>query len=182
MINRTVASRYSRALFDAALAAGKLEEVDSQFPQLAGYIRESKEFQDFLNHPTIGNGDKKQAVEAMFKDRLSPILTGLLDLLIDKNREAYVELIEEKFHDLVMRHLGQATAKVYTAFPLAEAVRKSLTDALARATGKKILIEEIEDRALIGGVRVRVGDTVMDGSIRSRLDQAAKDLRAAKVH
>ena len=63
MINRAVASRYARALFDAALEASTLEEIDSQFPQLVDFISGSDDFQDFITHPTIGDEEKKSANE-----------------------------------------------------------------------------------------------------------------------
>lgn len=182
MINRAVASRYARALFDAALSAGKLDAVKLQFPDFVEYLKSNKEFQDFLFHPTIGEKNKRESVEKAFAKALDPMLMDFLSLVIDKNREAYLELMLEKFTALVMEHEKRAEAKIYTPYPLPGELKSRLAADLTKVFGKSIDLREIEDGSLIGGIRVMIGDTIMDGSVRSRLDQARDFLLAAKVH
>lgn len=182
MINRAVASRYARALFDAALEGGVVKEIESQFPSFVDFITASPDFRSFLNHPTIGNDNKKQAMEEMFKGKLNTLLLDFISLVIEKNREAYFELIWGKFHTLLMEHEGRAEARVFTPFPLSDDASAKLRKALEKVTGRKITIDEVEDKNLIGGVRVQVGDTVMDGSLRSRLEAAREHLLSAKVY
>ena len=182
MIHRVVASRYARALFDAALGLNVLKTVTDEFPAFLDTINSSKDFKNFLYHPTIGVTDKKRVIGNVFKDRVSAVLLEFLFLAVEKKREIYLVYIWEKYRQLVMEHEGRAEAQVFTPYPLDEGQRDSLRKMLSSITGKQITIEEVKSPELIGGIRVKVGDLVMDGSLSHTLQQAREHLLSIKVH
>ncbi|MEW6200521.1 MAG: ATP synthase F1 subunit delta [bacterium] len=182
MIHRVVASRYARALFDAAFGMKVMKTVTDEFPAFLDTINTSKDFRNFLYHPTIGAADKKRVVENAFKDKVSGVLLEFLFLVVEKKREVYLPYIWEKYRQLVMEYEGRAEAQVFTPFPLDDVQRDSLRKMLSSITGKQITIEEVKSPELIGGIRVKVGDLVMDGSLSHTLQQAREHLLSIKVH
>ncbi|MEW5945567.1 MAG: ATP synthase F1 subunit delta [bacterium] len=182
MVHRVVASRYAGALFAAALDAGAWKQVDEDFPALVETVVGNEEFRDFLFHPAIGAAEKKGVAERTLRGKIAPVLYDFLMLVIEKRREVYLPLIQEKYRELVMKHEGVKQAVVHTAFPLTGDQRERLAGVLGGITGLKITVEEIVEPALLGGIRVRVGDLVIDGTLLNGLRQEKEHLTSARVH
>lgn len=166
-----VARRYARALFNSALHTQALEAVDEALQQLLNTLREQLPLQQLLLNPLIPRERKKQLVQEAIGRHTYPLVSSLLNVLVDKRREPLLEEIVREFEQLRDEHLGVARVQATTAYPLDSHQEQFLRQNLERRTGKTVILEVHTDPSLIGGVMVRIGDTVIDGSIRGQLQR-----------
>lgn len=164
-----VARRYARALFNSALHAQALEAVDEALQQLLDTLREQPPLQQLLLNPLIPRERKKQLVQEAIGRYTHPLVASLLNVLVDKRREPLLAEVVRGFEQLRDEHLDVVRVQATTAYPLDSQQEQSLRQNLERRTGKTVILEVHTDPSLIGGVTVRIGDTVIDGSIRGQL-------------
>lgn len=175
----TIARVYAETLFRAAERLGEVEAVDESVRGFSGVLDASPEFRRFLAAPQIDAADKRELVADAFRDRVHPLLLRFLELVIGKRRERLLDEIVTAWGGLLDARANRQAATVTTAVaPDPETVAR-IHAALERATGKTIVLEQRVDPKLLGGLVVRAGDTVIDGSLRTRLDSLRLRLRAA---
>lgn len=177
MKHEVVARPYARALFSLAKAQGKEELVAQQLGQVLMTWDGDREFRQFIRRPEVSRSAKREAIHRIFQD-LDDITTRLLDVVIDKNREDVLSSIYEEYRNLWDSSRGIMHAEVTTAEAMSEAQEKSLAEALGRATGHTVKVTLKQDRSLIAGVVVRMGDRVLDGSLARRLAILGDRLRS----
>lgn len=169
MIQKTLAKRYASALLTLADQLEQVEEVRTQLLDVRDIYESEPYIQTVMRHPRIPRARKKQIVARLLEDKIGSILLEFLYLLIDKGRFIYLPDIAEAFDRLADSSKGILRANVKTFLPLSETHLDDLHKLLARVTGKEVLIEVQTDRLLRGGIQIRIGDRVIDGSIASRL-------------
>lgn len=172
-----VARRYASALFRAALNANALQRVSEDLQRLHLVLQEIDALRTFLYSPLIPRDRKKQRVDELFARDLQPITLRLLELVIEKRRETLLEAICEEFQRLHEAHEGIVRTTIYSAVPLTPEEQQALLQRLENSTGKRILPTFEVDPDLIGGVRVRLGDYQIDGSIRGALERLHEHVR-----
>lgn len=166
--------RYAAALFAAAKEADRIDTVESDLG-LIGYSLETvPRLGSTLSHPMIPPAKKKQIVTEVFTGKIEDITLDFIKLMIDKRREGIIGEVESDYVRIANEHRGVVPAHVTSAYPLTEEEKKELQAGLSKFTGKKVEIETSEDPDLVGGVVVKIGDTVMDGSVKGYL-AALKD-------
>lgn len=168
-VHRSVTRRYASALFQIALAQQRLDAVEADLAGLDATLRTAPQFTRVLRAPTISRARKHELLDRAFADRVQPITLRLLHLLVDKRREEIVGSLHGEFQRLLADYRNQMAAEVTTAIPLDDALRRQLRGTLEQRTGKRIELRERVDPEILGGVVVRLGDTVLDGSIRAQL-------------
>ncbi|SHK85870.1 ATP synthase F1 subunit delta [Rhodothermus profundi] len=176
-ISHPVARRYARALFEEARARGQAEAIDADVAVLHESFTTSRELARVFESPVIPREKKKKIIETLFAGRLQPLTVRFLELLVEKERESLLPAVVAAYRALQDEEQGIIEAQVRTAFPLDEAGAQPLVAKLERLTGKKIRLRLQQDPSLIGGVVVRVGDTVYDGSVRQQLTALRERLR-----
>jgi F-type H+-transporting ATPase subunit delta len=179
MRDRGVASRYASALLVTAKAENVMADVADSYAAVAQIMRENPALPSFLEGPQVAEDEKKQLISNLFGDKVEPVLVRFFHLLVDKNRIEFLVDIAEVFADLVESEQGIAHAMVTTAVPLADDLEQDLVTKLAALTKAKIIVEKNVDPSVIGGVSVTVGDKIIDGTVRTQLDQMREHL--AKV-
>lgn len=179
MSEESVARRYAAALFAQAQEQGVLVEVARDLELADTSIREVPLLRN-LRQPNIADDRKKSMLKAAFGTDIQPLTHNFLELLIDKRRIEDVAVIQREFHELLLAHQNVAFAVAVSARPLTPEQTVALQRALETKTGKTITLKTEVDQALLGGVLVRIGDTVYDGSVRGNLDRLREQLLARK--
>jgi F-type H+-transporting ATPase subunit delta len=172
----TIARPYAAALFQATAAADGAQLV-AQLDALAGIARDAG-LRQFAADPKVSDEQVFGVVTGIAGNDLSPKLRNLLSTVIDNGRLAVLPEIASQFRMLVNDRGGIADAQVVSAFPLDAAQQDKLAKVLEKRFGRQLKVSVAVDPTLIGGVRVTVGDEVLDTSVVARLEQ----MRAALTH
>lgn len=172
-----VARRYAEALADSAETQGNLSEVAADLRAFAALVAASKELSDLFANPIVQPEDKAAVLEAVL-ERAKPValVASFLRVLQQNNRIQYLGAVDKAFGEEVDRRLGVVMADVTTAAPLTDEERATLSERLARLTGKKVKMTFSTDEELIGGVVTRIGSRIYDGSIRAKLDAIKRQM------
>ena len=171
MISSAIAKRYARAFFKIAGEEQRYEDYSQELGRFSALLKGNKTLSEFLANPVYDQPDKKAVVEALLaKLQLSPLTANFLKLLVDKRRIGILSDIEGCYRGLMDNALKKIRVTVKTAFPLTGELSDRLQMGLEGLTGREVEMSVLEDSALLGGIVVRVGDTLYDGSIRTQLN------------
>lgn len=169
MLRGAVARRYAQALYEIGEATNSLEVLEKELKEVVETIEGSRELQKVLYHPQVLPSEKKKILKAIFGAEYSAEAMKFLGLLVEKRRENYIVGIAAEFVALVNKARNTAAASITSAVELSEENKQELLKVLAKLSGKEVSPTFEVDPSLIGGVVVRVGDKVIDGSIKTRL-------------
>ena len=176
-----VLGRYARA-YAEVVVKNKLnpEKTVAEFQQMADVVNSSRELRNVLQNPAVSREQKLKLLDAIIQHiGASKMLRNFLAVLIDNRRIGNVNDLLEQFKQELDRRMGIAHAKVTSVRELSSAERKSLEQQLATLTGKTIRATYSQDGRLLGGVLVRVGSTIYDGSVQGRLQRMRQELITA---
>ncbi|WP_068777403.1 F0F1 ATP synthase subunit delta [Paenibacillus sp. FJAT-26967] len=181
MSDIVVAKRYARALFEAAKEQSAVAQVETELNEVVQTVQNHAELRKVLDHPNIDVPAKRQLMSSIFAGRLSPLVLNIINLLIDRRRQSLLPIVLSDFVQISNESLGQADATVYTALPLTEAQVKEIAEQFSRMTGKQIRVQTVIDPSLLGGITVRIGDRLYDGSLAGKLERLEKSLKQAQA-
>lgn len=176
MIERRIVRRYAAALIAAASKADAVDAVESDLGLVSLTVQSSPALYEAITSPIIPPEKKRAILEELFKDKVHVVTVSYLRLLVDKRREEAILRTEEEYVLLANEARGIVKAEATTAKPLDEAEQAQLASKLSSVTGKKIELVCKVDPAVIAGVLVRIGDRVIDGSVRGQLDALREQL------
>lgn len=168
MRRAAVARRYAKALFQLAKEQGNLERVASDLELISRFL-EDPQLKELLESRRISSRKKKEIARELWGRHVSTAVLAFVELLFDKQRERILDAIIDAFGALLLADRNIAVAEVKTAFPLDAEAEERLRQALERYFKKKIQLRVSVVPELIGGVVVKVGDRVFDGSVAKRL-------------
>ncbi len=176
---RSASLQYANAMADIALAQGAGEPAAKQLHEFGAAYAQSAELRTFLASPAVSMEAKHAVIEKMVA-RLgaSKIIRNFLFVLTDHRRTQLIPEAIATFHQVIRQRQGVAEAEVSSAVELSAGQKNELAATLARVTGKQIETKYALDPALLGGAVVRIGDTIYDGSLRSRLNEMRARLAA----
>jgi F-type H+-transporting ATPase subunit delta len=174
----TAARRYAEAAFDIGRSDGTLDAWERDLARL-GEMLENEQLRRFLEHPAIPFARKEAALQQIAGKDVSREALALVLLMVRRGRPGAVGRMIEHFGELLRRERGISLAEVRTALPLDDEQRRALQERLATITGDRIEMKEMVDEDLIGGIAVRIGDTLYDASVRSRLERLRARMTAA---
>ncbi len=173
-----VARVYAEAMLAIGREQGAIEGIHDDLKDLAVLYDEDAKFRSFFTSPRIDRETKARIVRTVFQGRICAPVLGLLLLLVRKGRETVLDNI----HDEFVRFRDEAEGRVHvwlrSAKPLPASDVEAFRSRIAERSGRTVVMHEILDPSLIGGVVVRVNDFVLDGSIRRRLKALRKNLLA----
>lgn len=181
MSQRTVARRYATALYQEADANDVVDAVDDDVELLRDALAENNELSRFFDSPIISPEKKTQVVESLLKEKVAPLTLQFLRMLIRKDRETMLAAMLDQYRDLRDEQLGIVDVQARVAQPLSTDDREALKEALEARTGKTVRLHVEEAPELIGGVVIRIGDRVFDGSVRNKLSTLRERFRAGTV-
>jgi F-type H+-transporting ATPase subunit delta len=176
MSNSTVAKRYALALFQLSKENHLLDKMEEELRVVKQVVTSSKDLNSVLKSPKVTIEKKKEIVKASFAN-LNPYVLNTLMILIDRHREEQIADVVDSFINLANDERGIAEAKVYSIRPLTEEETNALSATFAAKVGKKSLrIENIVDTDILGGIKLRIGNRIFDGSLRGKLDRLERNL------
>lgn len=171
MISESLARRYSLALFNIAVSRNELERIKDEYKLLCDLLDSNKKFRSFLYSPQMDREEKKRTIKTIFGDKISKTLLHFLFLLLDKKRQTLTEKIYSHFETLYNNHYNKAAITVRPAVSLDTAMLDEIRRGFEKRLNKTITIIEVVDPSLIGGLQVRVNNTVYDASVAGKLQR-----------
>jgi F-type H+-transporting ATPase subunit delta len=172
MSNYAVANRYSVALFQLGKEQGSLTQFANELQLVKEVFILTPELSSVLLHPKVSQADKVSIIKDNFASYLSDSVINTLLIVIERGRGDILLSIIDKFKQLAYDEQGKAEAKVYSVKPLSDEDKEVISKQFAKKVGKEtLMIENIVDGELIGGLKIRIGDRIYDGSVKGQLDR-----------
>ena len=166
-----VAGRYANALFELALEAGALAAVEADLDRFAALINESADLTRLMRSPVFSADEQTRAVTAVLdKAQIGGLVANLVKVTAANRRLFAVPDMITAFKRLAAHHRGEVAAEVTSAEPLADKHVAALKEALRASLGKDVTLEARVDPSLIGGLIVKVGSRMIDGSLKTKLN------------
>jgi F-type H+-transporting ATPase subunit delta len=162
---------YAKGLFEIARAEGTLDEVEDELFRFARSVESSDALRDTLTDELIPAARRQAIVEDLLGGRATTTTVQLVSLVVGSGRGRDLPAIINKLVERAAETKDRAVAEVRSAVILSEDQRTRLAAALVNATGKQVELKVVVDPTVLGGLVATVGDTVIDGSVNSRLDQ-----------
>lgn len=176
MISSGVAKRYAIALFQLSKEHQLLDQMEEELRVVKEVVNNYDGFNAVLKSPKLANEKKKEILQAIFGS-FNPYVLNTLMILIDRHREDYIVDVCDQFIELANEERGIAEAQVFTIRPLTDAESTALSSVYAAKVGKKSLrINNIVDSNLLGGIKIRIGNRILDGSLKGKLDRLERQL------
>jgi F-type H+-transporting ATPase subunit delta len=169
MRDTTIARNYAEALLELANKANNLRGWGELIDQIANAIETDRRLRIFLESPRVSAQQKNQVIQKAFEAQLPRNFVRFLQALVTHRRQMMIPAVAHEYHDLVDQVEGRIHASVTVAREADAAERSIVVQQLSRAIGKEVVPHFHVNPNILGGVVVRVGDTVLDGSVRRRL-------------
>ena len=179
---KIISKAYGEALFELALEKNELDSFAEQVNVLARAFAENPELTKLLNHPKISKEEKVSVSESIFKGRMSDDIVGFLVVIVEKDRGSEIEDILKLFQAKVREYKKIGVALVTSAIELSTEQKQKVEQKLLQQTAyESFEVDYKVDESLIGGMIIRIGDRVVDSSIRSKLDNLTKELKKVSL-
>jgi F-type H+-transporting ATPase subunit delta len=176
MPNETLARRYATAVFSLASDAGSVERAGSELETILRTIHSDPTILQYFTSPVVNRAEKEQTLLEALRGKVSDIPLHTLLLLVRKRRESLLEALVTEYRNIARAARGVEPLVVTTARGLSDEEIRSLVQRLERTYGKKFEASVTVDASLIGGVRVAMGDRLIDGSVAGRLEELTRNL------
>ena len=178
MKNLAIARRYAKALLLIGKEDGKTETYREELAGFSAFIERERTLEQAINNPLYNAAGRKKVLETIIeKMALSGIMKSFLTLLFDKGRFIYLNSINDFYQKLADELKGIARASLVSASELSSDTVEKIRTTLSKRTGKEVILEVEEDSSLIGGIVTRIGDLVLDGSIKTQLLNMRESLK-----
>ena len=174
MAEKDVSKIYAGALLDIGVETKILPRIGEELGSIAELISEERDLMLFLNAPVISKDRKKVLIEKLFLDKFCPEIINFLKVLIDNDRQLLIPEIYNCLTDLIDQKNNRQKVKVITSVKLEANTLKRIEKAIGEKFKKDVFVEEFVDKSILGGIVIRIDDTLIDGSI-------AKDLNILKA-
>lgn len=175
-----IAKRYAHALYEVAQERNTVDAVEAQLLLISETVKLSKDLDAMLQSPRIKSEDKKAVLEQIFKDDVNPEVINVLKVIVDRKRETIVSHLAEEFTAIANEARGIADMYVTTAIPLTQEEEAKLADTFGKVVNKQLRVHSITDPKVIGGVLVRIGNRVYDGTLAGKLNRFHQELKASR--
>ena len=170
-----IAAVYARSLFEVAKERGKLDLVREQLGEFADVLDATRELQVFLFSPYFSTTEKRDGLARAVTDA-DPVIVNFLNLLIDNHRMPVIFRVRRAYDELWEEENKLLPVRVTSAIELDALTISQIGDRIAEQTGQKVDLSSEVDPEILGGIVVRVGNSVLDASVRSRLEKLRKQV------
>ncbi|MBI9014576.1 MAG: F0F1 ATP synthase subunit delta [Clostridiales bacterium] len=173
---KLVSKTYANALFELALEEQMIDQILAEYEFISNSFDEFPEFLSIINSPKVSTDEKKTIIDDTYGKQVSELLINFLKLLIEKKRSDVMVEVYGDFKAFVEAQKGLVVAKVESVIPLEANEIKSLEAKLNQVTGKTVTVNNVINPDIMGGLVVKVGDKVIDGSIKRKLENLKHEL------
>lgn len=173
-----VSTVYAQALFDLAEQAGALDEVNDELEQIDELLTANPDLMLLLSSRMISAPERQGIIERIFGGRVSDTVLNFLRVVNQKNRLDALPAIIHEFGNLLDRRHGVVEVDAYVASRLDEQLAKRVADGIGTALKRNVLLHQYVDPELIGGLKIRIGDRMIDGSVATQLKLMKEQLMA----
>lgn len=174
---KLVSNTYGDALFELALELNQLDSMLEEVKAVSLVLQENEEFAKLMNHPKIVKEEKMELIETIFKGRVSVELVGLMRMMVEKGHFNEMDSVFVYFMECVKEYKNIGTAYVTSAVALTEEQKKAVENRLLETTKYEMFELHFDvDASLIGGMTIRIGDRVVDSSIKNKLNDLTREL------
>ncbi len=180
MRETTIARNYAEALLTLATKAENRDGFGGMIRDVANAITSDATVHRFLESPRVSYEDKNEILSKAFGDRVPRVFLRFIQTVVHNRRQMLIPVIATEYSNLLESAEGRVHADVTVAMPVDDAEVENIAAQLSRALGKTVVPHVTVDKAIMGGVVVRIGDTVMDGSVRRRLNKLATRMRVPR--
>ena len=170
-----IATVYARSLFEVAKEQGKLDDVRDQVGAFADALSENRELQVFFFSPYFSTAEKEEGLEKVVSGA-DPVVMNFLKLLIEKHRMPVLFRVRATYDAMWEDENKRLPVSITSAVELDEGTVKELGDRIAEQTGRKVELSSQVEPDILGGIVVQVGNSVLDASVRNRLEQLRKQV------
>ena len=177
MANSELIRGYAEAMFRVVQAEGELERVEDELYRFGKVLETNHELKQALTDRSIDRTQRTKILDELLADKVSPHTLSLLSFVIEQGRGRQLPEIVEQLSQLAADARQAVVAEVRSAIPLDDSQQSALAEALSKATNKKVEVKVIVDPSVLGGIVATVGDTVIDGTVKHRLDQLKEQVR-----
>ena len=167
---------YACALFEMAQAEGVISRVEEELFRLRELLKNNPDLLEFLKDLNVRHEGKRKALSDLFQGRVHPLVLNALITLSDQDRAGRVLQVIEEFSASAASATQKVSGEITTAIPLDNATLNRLATELSRVTGKSVQLFQKVDPSILGGAIIKVGEQIIDGSLRRKLDQIKERL------
>ena len=181
MRDETVARNYAETLFELASRNESIQEYGDALGMVAGLLEDDSRFRTFVETPRIDDETKKDVIRKVFRDKAPKQVMNFVLITIDKRRQTLLREISAEYLLLLDDHLGREHVEVTVARPLDDTTENVVSERLSKMLGKQAIPHIRVKPEILGGLIVRTGDMIYDGSVRRRLEDLRRRLLTARI-
>jgi F-type H+-transporting ATPase subunit delta len=180
-VSQAAARVYAKALFDIGVETGSVGQIYDDLHAVHNALNGLEpDLRTFFYLPRLRRDDKRRILNLAFEGKISRTVLGVLHVLVDKRRESLLDNIVDEFDRYKDVNENRVQARVVSATKLDDDLREALRSALEERTRKSVVLTETVDPEVLGGLRVKVGDRVLDGTLRRSLQDMRRNLAASR--
>lgn len=162
---------YAESLLDACEETGNMDKIAAELEDLSALFQENPDLYSFYTSPQVAKSEKKEILRSLLADQISPITLNLLCVLLDKKRAGEFNHVVKQFERLVSEKNNEVSGVIYLARPCSEEMMQAIEKKLSQSTGKNLKLKLNVDPSLVGGIKVKIGDSVVDATVASQLKE-----------
>ncbi|MDY6967608.1 MAG: ATP synthase F1 subunit delta [Spirochaetota bacterium] len=181
MAENEVSRAYAGALLEIGLEKDTLDQIEEELDFIKSIVLEDEELSLFFNSPGIPKYIKKDFVDKAFSENLSDNIISFLKVIIDNNRQSLISEINDALIEMIDKEHNRQRVEVVSSEKLEKIILEKIENTLANKLGKKIILEEVVDKDIIGGIIIKVGDLIFNGSIKKNLKEMKDILLLSKI-
>jgi len=179
--DETVARNYAETLFELARRNESIQEYGDALGMVAGLLEDDSRFRTFVETPRIDDENKKDVIRKVFRDKAPKQVINFVLITIDKRRQTLLREISEEYSLLLDNHLGREHVEVTVARPLDDTTANVVSEQLSKMLGRQAIPHIRVKPEILGGLVVRTGDMIYDGSVRRRLEGLRRRLLTVRI-
>ena len=181
MAGNEISRAYAGALLEIGLQKGKLNQIEEELDFIKSIVHEDEDISLFFNAPGISKKAKKDFVDKAFSKNISDNVVSFLKVIIDNDRLSLISEINDALVELIDKERNRQRVEVISSEKLEKDILEKIENNLKDKLGKEIILEEFVDKAILGGIIIKVGDLIFDGSIIKNLKEMKDKLLRSNI-